>query len=57
MLKLTKESFTENGYFITGDIGYIKDNKLTCDIYLNKVEDITNIIMKWLKKILNKFKF
>lgn len=26
--KLTKEAFTEDGYFITGDIGYIKNNKL-----------------------------
>lgn len=25
---LTKQSFTEDGYFITGDIGYIKNNKL-----------------------------
>lgn len=98
--KLTKESFTEDGYFITGDIGYIKDNKLyltgrkettligengeniypkeienklkslsknilkvkvklinnklTCDIYLNKIEDITNIIDKYNKQVTKK---
>lgn len=26
--KLTKESFDENGYFLTNDVGFIKDNKL-----------------------------
>ena len=26
--KLTQQAFTKDGYFITGDIGYIKDNKL-----------------------------
>lgn len=57
--ELTKKSFTEDGYFITGDYGYIDDsNKLyvmgrKCDVIIG--ENGENVYPKEIEKILKKY--